>query len=111
MFTSCSAKWVKVDGVLVKPGVAVITSIDDSERPSFSEVVDIFPTGTSAVWLGLRELQMIDFHTHFHSWAVKRTDSLSLKTFHELASMQVLPMRPARFNADLLLNITLKHSP
>ena len=64
---------MKVDGVLVKPGVAVITNIDDSEKPSFSEVVDIFTTETSAVFLGLRELQVVDFHTHFHSWAVKKT--------------------------------------
>lgn len=80
----------------MKQGVAVITSIDDSEKPSFGEVVDIFPTGTSTVWFGLRELQLIEFQAHFHTWAVKRTDSLSLKTSEELASMQVLPVRPAR---------------
>ena len=40
-------------GVLVKPGVAVITSIDDSENHlSVKYIVDIFPTGTSTVWFG-----------------------------------------------------------
>ena len=89
----------------------MITNIDDSDEPTFSEVVNIFATATSTVWLGLRDLQTVDYHSHFHSWAVKRTDSLSLKMFRKLKSMQVLPMRPARFNADLLLHITLKYSP
>ena len=102
---------MKVDGVLVKPGVAVITNIDDSEKPSFSEVVDIFTTETSAVFLGLRELQVVDFHTHFHSWAVKKTDCYSLKLFRDLDSTQVIPVRPARFDADPLLYITMKYSP
>jgi len=55
---------VKVDGVLVKQGVAVITSFDDSEEPSFG-VVDSSPTGTSTVWFGLRELQLIEFQANF----------------------------------------------
>jgi len=68
-------------GVLVKPGVAVITSIDDSENHlSVKYIVDIFPTGTSTVWFGLRELQLMEFQAYLHTWAVKRTDSLSLKT-------------------------------
>ncbi len=111
LFTSDSANWVKVDGVLVKPGVAVITNIDDSDKPSFSEVVNIFPSAASVIWIGLRELLVVDFHSHFHSWVVKRTEIVSLKMFKELASMQVLPVRPARFDADLLLYITLKYSP
>ena len=83
----------------------MITNIDDSEKPYFSEVVDIFTTETSAVFLGLRELQVVEFHTHFHSWAVKKTDCYSLKLFRDLDSTQVIPVRPARFDADALITV------
>ena len=92
---ACSAKWVKVDGILIKPGVAVITSLDECYKPSFCEVTDIFSDETSSAWLGLKVLDTISFHTHFNSLVVKRTDMLQLRRFKDLVSVQVLPIRPA----------------
>ena len=54
---------------------------------------------------------MVDFDTHFHSWAVKKTDCYSLKLIRDLDSMQEIPVRPARFDADALLYVTMKYSP
>ena len=102
---------MKVEGILIKLGVALITSVDDCYEPSFCEVTEIFSDETSAVWLGLKELNTVSFHTHLNSWVVKRTDLLQLKRFKDLVSVQVLPIRPARFNGDILQHITLKYSP
>ena len=105
-----SGKWVKVNGVLIKPKGVVVKSIDDCEQPSFGEVEDIF-VDCSTVLLVLRELQSIEYDSHFHSWAVRRTDITVLMNFKDLASTQVLILRHARHNNDLLFHITLKYAP
>jgi len=43
-------------------------SIDDSENHLLVKyIVDIFPTGTSTVWFGLRELQLMEFQAYLHT--------------------------------------------
>lgn len=95
----------------MKPKVAVITSINDSEQPSFGEVKNIYLGSGSTVWLELGELETVAFDSHFHSWVVLRTDISSLIKFTDLLCTQVLPMRPVRHSTDLMLHVTLKFSP
>lgn len=95
----------------MKPKFAVVTSIDDSDRPSFGEVKSIYLESDFVVWLELGELETVTFDSHFHSWVVIRTDKKSLTKFSDLLCIQVLPIRPVRHSTDLMLHVTLKFSP
>lgn len=95
----------------MKPKVAVISSLNDSEQPSFGEVKNMYVGKDSVVWLELGELETVVFDFHFHSWIVQRADKSSLVKFSDLACTQVLPLRPVRHSTDLHLHVTLKFSP
>ena len=74
----CSAKWVKVNRILVKPKIAVIRSVTDCEQPLFGEVKNIYVGKGSVVLLDLGQLETVQFDSHFHSWIVRRTEHSSL---------------------------------
>lgn len=90
----------------MKKGVAVITKIDNDEL-EFGEVTEILISRGSKVWLGLHDLDVLHYDYHFHSWAVKKTDKTKLTS----VSLQILPIRPARYASDFMHFITLKYAP
>ena len=89
----------------------MITSVDDSEDPSFCEVSDIFVINGHAIWLGLLQLDVVEFSSHYNSWIVKKSKRKLLKLFNDLPTRQILPLRPARNPTDYAYFITLKYAP
>lgn len=98
-----------MDGLTFKQEVAVIINISDIGEPSFCEVTDIFISGTS-VRLNLLELDTVEFNHHYHSWIVEKTEKRLVKKIKELASTQILPLRPARYHSEMLYYVTLKYT-
>ena len=80
-----------------------------SGEVTLCEVGRIYISRNSVVRLSLRALEIVEFNSHLHSWAVKKTETKLVKQFTDLCSVQMLPIRQANYDTDILHYVTLKY--
>ena len=46
-----------------------------NRKPEFATVTEIFVLPTKKVLLGVKTLDVVDFFSHYHAWAVKHSEN------------------------------------
>ena len=70
-----------MNGLLVKPGVMVMNSIDECSTPQFSLVKEIFVDSLQRILLGVVVVLTKYYMQHSHCWVVKSTDETEIVVF------------------------------
>lgn len=107
-----SAKWVKVDGLLLKSTAVVVLSpyVEASESLEFAVIEELFVLPSQRLILGVKLFEVIDYSDHLHSWSVKHSDTKRVVLFKQLCSPQLLHARTSRSTLGVEKFITLKYS-
>ena len=109
-FFTYSPDTAVIHGMKLKPGVVVVTSVEDKTNPQFCQIRRLFIVNNK-LRLGVSKLIVIDYLAHYHSWMVKKQDDqLQILDSKNVPSRQVLTLRTMRGSYSLNFLLTLKHA-
>lgn len=106
------AKWVKFNGMHLKPGVVVVLSpyVQSTESPEFGSISEVFMLPCEGVFLGVKVYEVSDYNEHLHAWGVRCTDTNRALNVKSLCSPQLLHARTCHCSLGIEKFISLKHS-
>ena len=105
---SCSPQTVEVSGMKLKTGVAVLYSTKEKTDPKFAMLTKLFMCD-GKVLLGLKELEVVQYSEHYHSWIVEPTPQRMILPVMHLPCRQVLTPRPVQATFSKLF-VTLHYA-
>ena len=107
-----STKWVSIHRSNIRRGaVVVIPSYNEqTDSPEFGLIMEIFVIPTKLVLLGVKMLEVVDYSTHYHCWAVTYTENKRVVDFKDLCSHQILQARTSNLSFGIVKFISMKCS-
>ena len=97
---------VKVDGHFVKPGVILLTGVDNTGTPQLSEVSEILVDRSNRLYCGIKLVAVIEYSSHFHSWAIELTQTKKLILLSEL---HIIQLSVPRTSSSGIVFVSFKH--
>ena len=84
--------------------------IQETESPEFATVTEIFVLPTKKVLLGVKTLDVVDFYSHYHAWAVKHSENRKIVPFGDLCSHQLLHARTSTLHFGIIKLVSMKYT-
>ena len=92
----------------LKPGVVVLTNTMDCCDLKFALVDKLF-VKDGEVLLGLKQLCVLNYATHYHSYVVEYSNDMCVMPMKSLSTQQVLTPRPVQGSYYKQFFVTLKY--